>query len=220
MSWFQIWSNSFPKGKQLLKSRTSGCGLRQIILDEPAVPWITLDYSGLLWIAPNYLALLRFTWFTPVYSGLLRFTSDYCALLRITPIFLNYSRLFRFTVNYCGLLRITPDYTGLFQINPILRITSSDHQVVQWITRVVSLPGLPRITADYAELPEFTPYLLGLLQFTPTYFGLLQINRITSLDHQDVQRVTRVFSPRDFRGLRRITPDYSGSLGLLQNYPG
>ena len=85
------------RGKQLLKSRSSGCGL----------PRITQDYQ---YGSPSSLAVYQS--FSP-----LGITADYSNL--------------RGLLRLLELLLITLDYSAFH------RITISDHQVVQRITRVI-----------------------------------------------------------------------------------
>ena len=101
-----------------------------------------------------------------------------------------------------------PDHLGLPQITRIIRITSSDHQVVQWIRRVVFPSGLLRITPYYSHSSDS----LGLLRFTSDNPGLLGLPvRITKW----FQRITRVVYPS---GLRRIMPDHLGLLRITPDY--
>ena len=100
--------------------------------------------------------------------GLRRIAADYAGLPRITPIYLNYSKLLRFTSNYFRLIRTAADYSEMS------RITSSDHQVVQRNTRVISRLRLRRIAADYAGLPRITPIYLKLFRTNPDCRGLLR----------------------------------------------
>ena len=69
---------------------------------------------------------------------------------------------------------------------------------------VVSSSGLSWITPIYSGLLRFH-------RITVDYFVLLALPRITSSDHQVVQRTTSCFS-------FDITVDYPGLLGLLHNY--
>ena len=157
---------------------------------------ITTDYSDLLRIMSAYpgllwlLALLWFTFVTPIYSGLLRITSDYSGLpVRITKWSSGLPELFS-PRDYCGLLRITPDYPRFFGL---LRFNL--------------------ITPDLSDLLQITPDHFGLLWITPDHFGL---QRITSFDHQVVQRITRVVSSS---GLLRITPNYARLPQIIQINP-
>ena len=101
----------------------------------------------------------------------------------------------------------------------------TDHQVVQWITRVFPPSGLARITRNYAGL-------LGLLRFTSGYFGLPSITKWSSgfpgffpfaiiadyWDYADLLGLHQISSiyfgllrfAADYFGLPRITPDYRG----------
>ena len=109
------------RGKQLQKSRFSGCGLSGLL-------GINLEYFGLFglpWNTPDYTELPLITADISDYGGLL----GLLRIIRITPICFN-------------LLQITAGYTGLLGLPPI---KSSDDQVVQRITRVVSSSGLPWI---------------------------------------------------------------------------
>ena len=161
---------------------------------------ITPDFSDLLGlrrIIPDYSNLLGLLEITSGYSDSLRITSaDLKVVLRITRVFrpsrspratADYAGLFRFTwitTDYLGLQRftwITRDYLGLLRFTPdysgFSRITSSDHQVVQQITRVFC-------PQDYRGLRQITPDYFGLLRFTwitPDYSGLpVQITKWSS----------------------------------------
>ena len=152
----------------------SPSGLLRITPYYPTLP----DYHDLLRITADNFGLLRFTRVpgSPVRiikwsSGLLELfpPRDYCELRHITP---NY----RITPIYFVLLRITLDYSGFLGLP---RITSSNDQVVQRITRVVSPSGLLRITPYYPELPDYS----DLLRITADNFRLLRFPWITP-DHQ------------------------------------
>ena len=144
-----------------------------------------------------------------------------------------------FTVDYCELRRITGDYLGLLGTP---RIASSDHQVVQRITRVVSPSGLPLITVDYDGLLRITriPRIISSdhqssfpLEITADYSRLRRINPVFS-DYCDLLRITRIaLDNLDYPGSPlRITKWFTGlpemfapreCRGLLRislDYPG
>ena len=125
-----------------------------------------------------------------------------------------------------GLRWITLDYFGF---RGLPRITSLDHQVVQRITKVIcssALPWITRITLIYLGLlgiTRVTPnYQFGSprcpadyqscfsIGITRDYDGILGLPRITSLDHQVFQRITKVFFSLRLPKITRITSIYSG----------
>ena len=155
---YQFRSPSFPADYQ-------SCFSLGITANYSGLRQNTLNYSRLLQFSLNYAGLSRIT---PIHFELLRITPDFFGLLRISrnsPDYqfgspsgpTDYQNCFPFgiTANYCGLRGITPEYTELLQLTSIFvglrqtiadysgllglpRITNSDHQVVQRITRVVS----------------------------------------------------------------------------------
>ena len=119
--------------KQLLTSRSSGCGLRRITPHEPGVPglpWTTPDYSDLLQITADYFRLPQIT---PDYqfvspSGPADYQSCSPSVLeRITVHYQFVSPSGRTDYQSCFSLGITRDYSDLLQI-----------------------------TADYFRLPQIT----------------------------------------------------------------
>ena len=211
-------------------------GLLRIISDyqfgSPSGP---ADYQNCfpLGITTDYAVLLRFTLIATIYSELVRFTSNYFGLHRstqITWIFLDYYDSPRITTNYFALTLITwiTWITSIyFHYSDLRRITLDYFGLPVRITKWSS--GLPklflprdyyrlsRITSDYSVLLRITSYLLHI---TSNYFELL---RYTSCDYLGLlvripkwsSGLPELFPPRDYSGLFRNTPNYSGYSDLI-----